>query len=113
MALWEKRGDLVRTLGYGEQRRLEIAISLPSKPKLLLLDEPTSGLTPAECADMIGMVRNLGPDITVIVVAHDMDLVFSLADRIMVLHYGQIIADGTPEEIQDDSSVKEIYMGTE
>jgi len=113
MALWEKRNDLVKALGYGEQRRLEIALSLASEPKLLLLDEPSSGLTPAECADMITMIRNLGTDITVVVVAHDMDLVFGLAERIMVLHYGQVMADGTPEEIQADSRVKEIYLGVE
>jgi len=113
MALWEKRDDLVQALGYGEQRRLEIALSLASEPKLLLLDEPSSGLTAAESADIITIIRNLGPNITVVVVAHDMDLVFGLAERIMVLHYGQIIADGTPEEIQADSRVKEIYMGIE
>lgn len=113
MALWEKRDNPVQALGYGEQRKLEIAISLPSEPKLLLLDEPTCGLTPSECTDMISMVRNLGPDITVILVAHDMDLVFGLADRIIVLHYGQILADGTSEEIQADPKVKEIYMGIE
>ena len=113
MALWERRNDPVKALGYGEQRRLEIALSLASEPKLLLLDEPSSGLTAAEGADIITMIRNLGPDITVVVVAHDMDIVFGLADRIMVLHYGQIIADGTPEEIQADSRVKEIYMGIE
>jgi len=113
MALWERRDDIVRALGYGEQRRLEIALSLASEPKLLLLDEPSSGLTPAESADIVTMIRNLGADITVVVVAHDMDLIFGLAERIIVLHYGEIIADGTPEEIQADSRVKEIYMGIE
>lgn len=113
MALWERRDDMVQTLGYGEQRRLEIALSLASEPKLLLLDEPSSGLTAAESTDIIAMIHNLGPDVTVVVVTHDMDLVFGLADRIMVLHYGQVIADGTPEEIQANSRVKEIYMGVE
>lgn len=113
MALWEKKDDLVQALGYGEQRRLEIALSLASEPKLLLLDEPSSGLTAAEGADIVTTIRNLGPDITVIVVAHDMDLVFGLAERVMVLHYGEVIADGTPDEIQADSRVKEIYMGIE
>jgi len=113
MALWEKRDDPVQAISYGEQRKMEIALSLASEPRLLLLDEPSSGLTAAESADVTDMIRNLGPDITVLVVAHDMDLVFGLADRIMVLHYGQIIAEGTPEEIQADSKVKEIYMGTE
>ncbi len=113
MALWEKRDDLVQALGYGEQRRLEISLSLASKAKLLLLDEPSSGLTADESIEMTNMIRNLGADITVAIVAHDMDLVFGLASRIIVLHYGEIIADGKPEEIQANPRVREIYMGIE
>jgi len=113
VALWERKDELVKNISYGEQRRLEIALTVASEPKLLLLDEPSSGLTAAEGADIATMIRNLGTDITVVVVAHDMDLVFGVADRIMVLHYGQLIADGTPEQIQADSRVKEIYMGIE
>lgn len=113
MDLWEKRNDPVHAVSYGEQRKLEIALSLASEPKLLLLDEPSTGLTTAESAEVISMIRNLGKDITVILVAHDMDLVFGVAERIIVLHYGEIIAEGTPEEISTDSRVKEIYMGAE
>lgn len=113
VALWEKRDDLVQALGYGEQRRLEVALSLASEPKLLLLDEPSSGLTSAESTDIIDMIRKLGKDITVLLVAHDIDLVFGVAERIIVLHYGQVIADGTPGEIEADPRVKEIYMGIE
>jgi len=113
MDLWEKKDDLVQAISYGEQRKLEIALSLASEPKLLLLDEPSTGLTATESADIISMIRNLGSDITVIIVAHDMDLVFGVAERIIVLHYGEIIAEGTPEEISADSKVKEIYMGGE
>jgi len=113
MDLWRKRDDKVRDIGYGEQRKLEIALGLASKPKLLLLDEPSSGLTAAESADLIGIIRNLGADITVLIVAHDMDLVFGLAERIIVLHYGEIAAEGTPEEIQVDPRVREIYMVAE
>jgi len=113
VALWEKREELVQSLSYGEQRRLEISLSIASEPKLLLLDEPSSGLTAAESADIVTMIANLGSDITVALVAHDMDLVFGMAKRIMVFHYGEIIADGTPEEIQANARVKEIYMGTE
>jgi branched-chain amino acid transport system ATP-binding protein len=113
MNLWEKREDLVQAISYGEQRKLEIALSLASEPKLLLLDEPSSGLTIGEGAQLVTMIRNLGPDITVVLVAHDMDLVFGMSNRIIVLHYGQIIVEGTREEIQADSRVKEIYMGIE
>lgn len=109
--LWEKRNDPVKAISYGEQRKLEIALSLASDPKLLLLDEPSSGLTAAESNNIIDMIRNLGSDITAVIVAHDMDLIFGVADRIIVLHYGQIIAEGTPEEIQADPRVREIYMG--
>jgi branched-chain amino acid transport system ATP-binding protein len=111
--LWERRDEPVEHLGYGEQRRLEIGLGLAMKPKLLLLDEPSAGLTKEESADVIKIVKKLGQEITVLVVDHDMDMVFELAERIIVLHYGQIIADGTPEEIQADQRVREIYMGIE
>ena len=113
MKLWEKRDTAVESLGYGEQRRLEIALSLASEPKLLLLDEPSSGLSSVESADIIPLIRNLGKDVTIIIIDHDMDLVFGLAERIIVLNYGEVIADGTSEEIQDNPRVKEVYMGIE
>lgn len=112
-ALWEKRDEAVKNLSYGEQRRLEIALSLASKPKLLLLDEPGSGLTRDESLDVIQLIKNLGAKITVLIVDHDMNLVFGVAERIVVLHYGQVIADGNPEEIRVDPRVREIYMGME
>jgi branched-chain amino acid transport system ATP-binding protein len=101
----------VKNLGYGEQRRIEIALGLASQPKLLLLDEPSAGLTSAESVAIVKMIQDLGRDITVGIVAHDMDLVFSIADRILVLHYGEIIADGAPEAIRNDRKVREIYLG--
>ena len=113
VALWEKKNEFVKNISYGEQRRLEIALTLALEPKLLLLDEPSSGLTTAESADIIDVIQKLGGDITVLLVAHDMDLVFGVAERIIVLHYGEVIADGTPEEIRADPRVKEIYMGIE
>jgi ABC-type branched-subunit amino acid transport system ATPase component len=80
---------------------------------VLLMDEPSTGLTSAESADVVGMIRDLGIEITVILVAHDMDLVFGVAERIVVLHYGEIIAEGIPGEISSHPKVKEIYMGAE
>jgi branched-chain amino acid transport system ATP-binding protein len=113
MDLWRKKDDPVHAISYGEQRKLEMALSLASKPKLLLLDEPSTGLTTTESADITSRIRNLGGDITVILVAHDMDLVFGVAERIIVLHYGEIIAEGTSEQISTDPKVREIYMGSE
>jgi branched-chain amino acid transport system ATP-binding protein len=112
-SLWEKRDDLVRNISHGEQRNLEIVLSLALGPKLLLLDEPTAGLTEAESTHIFEVISGLGDDTTVLFVAHDIDLVLNVADRIIVLHYGEIIAEGTPEEIQTNSKVQETYMGIE
>lgn len=113
MDLWDRRDDIVRTLSYGEQRKLEIVLSLASKPKLLLLDEPSCGLTAAESSEITEAINNLERGITVMFVAHDMDLVFGVAQRIIVLHYGKVIVEGRPSEIQNDPKVREIYMGPE
>jgi branched-chain amino acid transport system ATP-binding protein len=113
VGLWENRDVPVSDLSHGEQRKVEIALALASKPKLLLLDEPSAGLSVAESVAVTNMIHNLPKDTTVFFCAHDMDLVFSIADRVMVLYYGQIIAQGTPKEIQADKTVREIYLGTE
>lgn len=109
--LWEKRDFPVVDLSYGEQRRIEIILSLASAPKLLLLDEPTAGLSAGETSEIIELVRGLGRDISVLFISHDMDVIFSIADRITVLHHGQVIAEGTPEEIRANPKVKQIYLG--
>jgi len=111
--LWERRKDLVRNLSYGEQRRMELATALASKPNILLLDEPTSGLSEAEAASFVAMIRGLGRDTTLVIVEHDMDVVFEMADYITVLHYGQVIVEGTKEEIKANSKVREVYLGEE
>ncbi len=113
MDLWDRREELVNSIPYGAHRKLEIILSMASDPKLLLLDEPSCGLTPAESADVTLKISNLEEGITVICVAHDMDLVFGIATRIMVLHTGKIIAEGAPEKIKNDPVVKQIYLGTE
>ena len=111
--LWEEKDYLASNISYGDQRKLEISLSLASQPRVLLMDEPSCGLTSGETAVVIDKILGLGKDITVILVAHDMDLVFGVANRIMVLHYGEIVTEGTPEEIRNDSRVKKIYMGAE
>jgi len=112
-SLWEKKDDLVRNISHGEQRNLEIVLSLALEPKILLLDEPTAGLTDAESTHIFEIISGLEADTTFLFVAHDIDLVLNVADRIIVLHYGEIIADGTPEEIQANTKVQETYMGIE
>jgi branched-chain amino acid transport system ATP-binding protein len=111
--LWEKRNEPVNRLAYGEQRKLEIGLSLAIQPKLLLLDEPSAGLTKDECSGVIEIIKNLGENFTVLIVDHDMNMVFEIAERVIVLHYGQVIANGTPKEIQTDQRVREIYMGVD
>ena len=111
--LWGERESPITALGHGQQRQVEIILALASKPRLLLLDEPSAGLTSSESVNLVHMVRNLMGDSTVFFCAHDLDLVFSLAERVVVLYYGQIVAQGTPEEIQNNPKVKEIYLGTE
>jgi len=111
--LWEKKDDLAKDIGYGEQRQLEILLCMLSNPKLMMLDEPTNGLTTSESADLIRKIDGLGREIPVIIVSHDMDLVFGIATRIIVLHQGRTVADGSPKEIRADARVRNIYMGIE
>jgi ABC-type branched-subunit amino acid transport system ATPase component len=101
----------VGNMAYGGQRQLELALALAGRPKILLLDEPTAGMSPAETQYMLRMMKNLPRDITILIVEHDMDVVFSLADRVTVLNLGEVLADGTVQEIQNNKHVSEIYMG--
>ncbi len=111
--LWGEKESPVAALGHGQQRQVEIILAIASKPRLLLLDEPSAGLTSGETGSLIHMIRNLMGDTTVFFCAHDLDLVFSLADRVIVLYYGQTIVQGTPREVQTDPRVREIYLGIE
>lgn len=109
--MWDKKDEMADTMSHGERRKLEIAISLASKPKLLLLDEPSAGLDISEIQSFIKMINILAEGITLVFAAHDMDVVFGLATRVAVLYYGEFVADGTPEEIRVNPKVKEIYLG--
>ena len=101
----------VNTLAYGEKRRLELGLTLASRPSVLLLDEPLAGLSPAEREDAKLLIRNLNKGRTIVLVEHDMDAVFALAERITVLHEGRKLAEGTPKEISSDPLVREAYLG--
>jgi branched-chain amino acid transport system ATP-binding protein len=101
------------TLSYGQLRALELGITLSTEPDLILLDEPTAGMTREETAETIGMIDRVTAKKSMIIIEHDMDVVFSLADTISVLHYGTIIASGPPDEIRKDQRVKDAYLGEE
>ncbi|PYN81810.1 MAG: ABC transporter ATP-binding protein [Candidatus Rokuibacteriota bacterium] len=112
VGLNDKAGEAVRNLSHGEQRQLEIALALAGAPRLLLLDEPTAGLSPAESHAMTALLKKLDPAITLLVIEHDMDVAFALTDRITVLHYGKVVADGLAHEVKANALVQEIYLGT-
>lgn len=102
---------IARNLSYGEQRQLEMGVALAGEPELLLLDEPTSGMSPAETARMVDLIGTLPRTLTLLMIEHDMKVVFSVADRITVLYYGRVLATGTPAEIQANARVREVYLG--
>lgn len=99
-------------LAYGQQRALEIGVALATRPSLLLMDEPTAGMSPAETQEMTRLIQNLPRSLTLIIIEHDMDVIFTLADRITVLHYGRVIHSGPPDEVRRDPQVQRIYLGT-
>lgn len=109
--LGARSDEPIAALSHGERRRVEVLLAMISNPRLLLLDEPSAGLTRAEANSLMKMISDLTGDAAVLFDAHDMDLVFAFADRIIVLYYGRIIAEGTPQEIKNDSKVREIYLG--
>jgi branched-chain amino acid transport system permease protein len=101
----------VSDLAYGEKRRLEIALALAASPSLLLLDEPLAGMSPRERVETVQLLKNIRRGRTLIVVDHDMDAIFELAERITVLHEGRLLAEGTPAEIQRNGFVQDAYLG--
>jgi branched-chain amino acid transport system ATP-binding protein len=112
VGLLAKAHELASNLSHGEQRNLEIGIALATEPALLCLDEPTAGMSAAETEDTMQLVQRIAKKHTILIVEHDMEVVMELADRITVLHYGSILAEGTPEEIQQNPKVLEVYLKT-
>jgi len=100
-----------RGLSHGVRRQLELAVALARRPRVLLLDEPTAGMSPAETERIAALIAGLDRSLTLLIVEHDMDVVFRLADRITVLHEGQAIAEGTPDQIRGDRQVHDVYLG--
>ncbi|MBI5442318.1 MAG: ABC transporter ATP-binding protein [Deltaproteobacteria bacterium] len=112
---WELGGvqdERVKNLSYGQQRQLEVILAMAGRPRLLLLDEPTAGLSPAETASMTRFLNGLDRKVTILLIEHDMDVAFEVADRITVLYFGNVLTEGTPAEVRGDPRVTEIYLGT-
>jgi branched-chain amino acid transport system ATP-binding protein len=111
VGLWAHRERPAGSLAHGEQRALEIAMALASRPRLLLLDEPTAGMSPEETRVMMELILKLARERTVILVEHKMKLVLGISDRLLVLHHGELLAAGTPDEIRRNETVKRVYLG--
>lgn len=103
--------DLAGDLSHGEQRRLEVAVALACKPKVLLLDEPTQGMSHGDTQDTAALIRSLASDVTVLLIEHDIGLVMSLSDHVIVMHQGQVLAEGTPTEVRSNPAVQAAYFG--
>lgn len=111
LKLWTRRDVPAGMLAYGEQRRLEIALCLGISPSILLLDEPCAGLNAEDSSAATELLRSVSENKTLIMVEHDMDVVFNLADRVTVLHQGRVLLTGTPEEVRNSDDVRKAYLG--
>ena len=111
VGLSDKQDHLAREISHGEQRQLELAIALAAAPRVLLLDEPAAGLSPEETRRMVALVRALKGRYTIVLIEHKIDIIMSVSDRISVMHFGSLIAEGAPEEIQRNPEVRRAYLG--
>jgi branched-chain amino acid transport system ATP-binding protein len=111
VGLADKAEQPVREISHGEQRQLELAIALAAAPRVLLLDEPAAGLSPEETKKLVALVRTLKGRYTIVLIEHKMDIIMSVSDRISVMHFGSVIAEGTPAEIQRNPEVRRAYLG--
>jgi branched-chain amino acid transport system ATP-binding protein len=111
VGLAEVTGLLVSELSHGQRRQLELGMALAGEPRLLLLDEPAAGLSPGERAELVRLLAGLPRELTVVIIEHDMDVAFQVAERVTVMHNGEVVAEGTPAEIQANETVHRIYLG--
>jgi branched-chain amino acid transport system ATP-binding protein len=111
VGLLDRRDVPANALSYGGQRELEIALTVATRPDLVMLDEPTAGLNSEDTRRAVGLIRQVTAGRTLVMVEHDMEVVFNLADRISVIHYGRVLATGTPDEIRTNDEVKRAYLG--
>lgn len=112
VGLEQRAGTVVAALSHGERRQVEVAVALACEPRLLLLDEPAAGMSPAESARLVGLLRSLPESVTLVIVEHDLDVVFALATSVTVLHLGRVLLTGSPDEVRTSAAVQEAYLGT-
>jgi branched-chain amino acid transport system ATP-binding protein len=111
IGLAEFKDEIAGNLSHGDQKRLEIGIALATKPKLLLLDEPTAGLAPTETRETIELIKKIAQNLSIILVEHKMKVIMEVSDKITVLHYGRLLAQGSPDEIRANEDVRKVYLG--
>ena len=109
---WERRDVAIRNLSHGEQRQIEVLLGLASDPKLLLLDEPAAGLSSGESREMVEFLKRLDPGLAILLIEHDMDVVFDVVGQISVLHFGAVVESGSCQAIKESKRVQQIYLGT-
>jgi branched-chain amino acid transport system ATP-binding protein len=112
VGLEQRASTPVAALSHGERRQVEVAVALACEPHLLLLDEPAAGMSPAESARLVGLLQSLPESVTLVIVEHDLDVVFALATSVTVLHLGQVLLTGPPDEVRTSAAVQEAYLGT-